>query len=163
MWLDRLSGQSNPSDSPAPRRLNHLTPNTTTRPAYGPRTSSLGLGSRANLSTTSLNSPRLPNASSLRQQLSPPADVADPLIVLQDILGKRSESVNITLNDHNGSTNAQKPPHLADDVDFDGLSLQAFADTSNHDERTESVQASTQTAEECEYVCTSAQTTLICR
>ncbi|KAL8960682.1 MAG: hypothetical protein Q9193_002656 [Seirophora villosa] len=150
MWLDRLSGQSNPSDSPAPRRLNHLTPNTTTRPAYGPRTSSLGLGSRANLSTTSLNSPRLPNASSLRQQLSPPADVADPLIVLQDILGKRSESVNIAPNDYDGSRNAQKPPDLADDVDFEGLSLQAFADTSNHDETTESVQASTQTAEEFE-------------
>ncbi|KAL9012713.1 MAG: hypothetical protein Q9173_002542 [Seirophora scorigena] len=150
MWLDRLSGQSTPSDSPAPRRLNPLAPNTTARPAYGPRTSSLGLSSRANLSTTSLNSPRLPNASSLRQQLSPPADVADPLIVLQDILENRPKSVNIALNDHDGSTYAQKPPHLADDVDFEGLSLQAFADTSNHDETTESVQASTQTAEEFE-------------
>ncbi|KAL8761491.1 MAG: hypothetical protein Q9184_002401 [Pyrenodesmia sp. 2 TL-2023] len=158
MWLDRLSGQSTPSAppapaqsrsySPAPRRSSHLPPGPPTRPAYGPRTTSLGLSSKANFSTNSLNSPRLPNGSSLRQQLSPPADVIDPLGVLKDILGKQSDKVVNGSEDGDSSTIVQKPPHVAEDIDFEGLSLHAFVDRASQQETKKVHQFAAQTVEE---------------
>ncbi len=163
MWLDRLSGQSTPSApptpaqsrsySPAPRRSSHLVPGPPTRPAYGPRTSSLGLGPKANTSTTSLNSIRLPNGSTLRQQLSPPADVTDPLVVLEDIIGKQTVKLVNGSGIQDGTTATPRPPHLAQDIEFGGLSLHAFADKISRDEGTKAHQFSAQTVEECEYVC----------
>ena len=162
MWLDRLSGPSTPSSSPspaqkrsyspAPGRSSHLAPTTATRPPYGPRTSSLGLGSRLNNnSTTSLNSPRLPNGSSLRQQIVPHAEVADPLDVLEGVIGKKSKhAVNGHIDEH--SPTSQKPPQLVEDVDFDGLSLHAFAEGADQEETERSPPLTIQTTEECEYV-----------
>ncbi|KAL9003580.1 MAG: hypothetical protein Q9188_003561 [Gyalolechia gomerana] len=139
MWLDRLSGQSTPSPSPppiqkrsyspAPGRSSHLAPVTAIRPPYGPRTSSLGIGSRPNNSSTSLNSPRLPNGSSLRQQIVPPTDNADPLDVLRNVLGKKLDNLVDGQVDGADTTRSQKPPHLVEDVDFDGLSLHTFAES----------------------------------
>lgn len=167
MWLDRLSGQSTPSTSstpaqsrsysPAPRRSSHLAPGPPSRPSYGPRTSSLGVGSNMNLSTTSLNSPRLPNGSSLRQQISHPADVTDPLEVLEELLGKQSDKVVNGLGDQDGSTAARNPPHLVEKIDFEGLSLHTFADRASREETQVSRSLSAQTVEECEYVCPAMQ------
>ncbi|KAL8929250.1 MAG: hypothetical protein Q9208_001333 [Pyrenodesmia sp. 3 TL-2023] len=160
MWLDRLSGQSTPSAlpasaqdrsySPAPRRSNHLAPGPPIRPAYGVRTSSIGLSSKADLSTSSFNSPRLPNGSSLRQQLSPPADVTNPLGVLEDILGKLSDKVVNGSEDRDGRAIVQKPSHLAEGIDFEGLSLHAFVDRASQEETKKAHQFSAQTAEEFE-------------
>lgn len=167
MWLDRLSGQSTPSAppppaqqrsySPAPRRSSHLAPSTAARPLYAPRTSSLGLGSKSNLSTTSLSSPRLPNGSSLKQQISHPANVTDPLEALDDVLGQWSDKVANRLGDQDGTTSVQRPPRLAEDIDFEGLSLYAFADRTSKEETKESRRLSAQTIEECEYVCPAVQ------
>ncbi|KAL8707296.1 MAG: hypothetical protein Q9225_007782, partial [Loekoesia sp. 1 TL-2023] len=160
MWLDRLSGHSTPSaspppvqnrsHSPAPRHSSHLTPSTAACPPYGPRTSSLGLGSKPNNSTVSLNSPQLPNGSSLRQQIVPPADVADPLDVLETVLGKKSDVVVNGQVDEDGTTRSQKPLRLMEDVDFDGLSLHAFAESAGQEEREGSRHFAAQTAEEYE-------------
>ncbi|KAI4133617.1 MAG: hypothetical protein LQ338_000129 [Usnochroma carphineum] len=160
MWLDRLSGQSTPSAppppaqqrsySPAPRRSSHLAPSTAARPLYAPRTSSLGLGSKSNLSTTSLSSPRLPNGSSLKQQISHPANVTDPLEALDDVLGQWSDKVANRLGDQDGTTSVQRPPRLAEDIDFEGLSLYAFADRTSKEETKESRRLSAQTIEEFE-------------
>lgn len=173
MWLDRLSGQSTPSASPppglsrafspAPHRSSHLAPGPAARPTYGPRTSSLGLSSKANISTTSLNSPRLPNGSSLRQQISPPADVTDPLDALETLLGTKSARVVNGVEDWDVTSSVQKPQHLAEDIDFDGLSLHAFADRGGQGETKKPLHFSTQTVEECEYVCPALQTHLACR
>ncbi|KAL8903725.1 MAG: hypothetical protein Q9207_003743 [Kuettlingeria erythrocarpa] len=160
MWLDRLSGQSTPSGpptpaqsrsySPVPRRSSHLAPGPPTRPAYGSRTSSLGLSSKANVSTTSLNSTRLPNGSTLRQQISPPADVTDPLVVLEDIIGKQTvHSVNGS-GIQDGTTATPRPFQLAQDIEFGGLSLHAFADKTSREERKKAHQFSAQTVEEFE-------------
>ncbi|KAL9600049.1 MAG: hypothetical protein Q9219_003419 [cf. Caloplaca sp. 3 TL-2023] len=138
MWLDRLSGTSTPSPSPppiqkrayspAPSRSNHLAPIAASRPSYGPRASSLGIGSRFNSSTTSLNSPRLPNGSSLRQQIVPPPDVPDPVDVLKDIFGKDSGKITNEHTNQHDSGKVQSPPDLVENVDFGGLSLHAFAE-----------------------------------
>lgn len=162
MWLDRLSGQSTPSPSPppiqkrsyspAPGRSSHLAPVTAIRPPYGPRTSSLGIGSRPNNSSTPLNSPRVPNGSSLRQQIVPPTDNADPLDALRNVLGKKLDNVVDGQVDGPDTTRGQKPPHLVEDVDFDGLSLHTFAESVSQEETENSQCFTTQTVEECEYV-----------
>ena len=157
MWLDRFSGQSTPAGSPppqnrsyslAPRRPSHLVPGAGPRPGFSPRTSSLNVA-KLNSSTTSLNSPRLPNGSGLKQQVIPPNDSPDPLKVLEEIVGKPlSEESHEVANDDVGD----KPSELLQDVDFDGLGLHDFlhGDTSGLIDQGDSI---AQTAEECEYVC----------
>ncbi|KAL9594290.1 MAG: hypothetical protein Q9179_005461 [Wetmoreana sp. 5 TL-2023] len=160
MWLERLSGQSTPSASPppfqkrsyspAPRRSSHLAPSTAARPPYGPRTSSLGLEPRANNSVTSLNTLRLPNGSSLKQQIAPPPDVADPLDVLKDLLGKNSEPDVTGQEDRDGAPLNLRTSHLAEEVDFGGLSLHAFAESADPEETKEAHRSAAQTVEEYE-------------
>lgn len=172
MWLERLSGQSTPSASssvpnrsysPAPRRSIHLAPNNNPRPSYGPRTSSLGLVSRANSSTTSLNSPQLANGSSLRQEIAAPPDVVDPLDALGTLLGKRKDKGRDGQEDRESVPLDQRPTDLDVDidfqgqsldvdVDFQGQSLDAFAQDAGQDRSDESRRYASQTVEKCEYV-----------
>lgn len=161
MWLERLSGQSTPSASssvpnrsysPAPRRSIHLAPNNNPRPSYGPRTSSLGLVSRANSSTTSLNSPQLANGSSLRQEIAAPPDVVDPLDALGTLLGKRKDKGRDGQEDRESVPLDQRPTDLDVDIDFQGQSLDAFAQDAGQDRSDESRRYASQTVEKCEYV-----------
>ena len=158
MWLDRLSGHSpsaspppalNRSHSPAPGRSNHLAPSVAGRPSYGPRSSSLGLGSKPNASTTSLSSPRLPNGSSLRQQIVPPPDISDPLEVLESIIGKGLDrKVNGFSADN--SRPLQKPTQLVQNVEFNGSSLLDFAAQTEEAKENEAQHANAETVKECE-------------
>ncbi len=167
MWLERLSGQSTPSASasplpaqqrsysPAPRRSSHLAPNNTPRPSYGPRTSSLGLVSRVNSSTTSLDSPHLVNGSSLRQEIAAPADVVDPVDALEVLLGKRKAKSGDGQGNRDSVTIDQRPTNLDMDIDFQALSLDAFASETSQERVEEPRRHTSQTVEECEYVCPS--------
>ncbi|KAL8791912.1 MAG: hypothetical protein Q9195_005488 [Heterodermia aff. obscurata] len=138
MWLDRFSGHSTPSQSPPPpqnralspappRRPSQLGPGLPQRPAYGPRTSSLNLASRSNISTTSVNSQKLPNGSTLKHEVTPPADFPDPLEVLEKVLGRTLQQDHNADGVSDGYPIPQKPSELVKDVDFGGLSLEDFA------------------------------------
>ena len=163
MWgLDRFSGHSTPSGSPppqsrsfspAPRNPSQLGPGFTARPPHSPRSSSFNASSKYNSSATSLNSPRLPNGSGLKQQITPPADFTDPLKLLEEIIGR---SVPDGDEERGGESQAQleKPAELVEDVDFRGRSIQDFLD--DEDERQDSLDAdgeNVQSVMECEYVC----------
>lgn len=163
MWgLDRFSGHSTPSASPpqsrsfspAPRRPSHLGSGLTARPPQSPRSSSFNVSSKYNASTTSLNSPRLPNGSGLKQQINPPADFTNPLKVLEEIVGRPILDED---KDHgeDGQAQLEKPAELVEDVDFRGRSLQDFLDdeaechgVENSDVHGDAVQS----VMECEYV-----------
>lgn len=159
MWLDRLSGHSTPSVSPppphkrsyspAPKRPSQLGPGVIARPGYGPRTSSLGLGSRPNNSTASLQSPHLPNGSSLRQQITL-SDVVDPLRTLEGIVGKNLSPEDAGSSDADKESSLRKPEQLELDIDFNGLSLHDFANGPFEGNRERSHSFNSQTAEECE-------------
>ncbi|KAL9615473.1 MAG: hypothetical protein Q9167_000151 [Letrouitia subvulpina] len=159
MWLDKLSGHSTPSVSPpsphkwsyspAPKRPSQLGPGVTARPGYGPRTSSLGLGSRPNSSTASLQSPRLPNGSSLRQQITL-SDVVDPLRTLESIVGKNLSPEDAGSSDADKGSSLEKPERLELDIDFNGLSLHDFANGPLEANRERSYSFNSQTAEEYE-------------
>ncbi|KAL8807741.1 MAG: hypothetical protein Q9182_000552 [Xanthomendoza sp. 2 TL-2023] len=160
MWLDRLSGQSTPSNSPlptqqrsnspAPRRSSHLAPNNVSRPSYGPRASSIGLGSRRNNSTTSLNLPQLPNGSSLRQEITIPADVEDPLDALERLLGRRKDTVAGTQENGDGTARVRKIEDPDADIDFGGLTLDSFARDEAQAEWQDLRRSTAQTVEEYE-------------
>jgi hypothetical protein len=163
MWgLDRITANSTPSGtppmrsdsySPAPRRPypasgpGPLPP----RPGLLPRTSSLNLLSPG-ASTTSLSStPRRPNGAHRQPSVRgrPPPNVADPLQVLENILGgpprrpiKRGGDVG---------TIPTKPDEIVEEIDFGALSLQEFATAEVPQRwREESVHTySEQSVEEC--------------
>ena len=156
MWLDRFSNQPTPGGSPPPsrssfqaqRRPSHQVLGAPARPGFSPRSSSLSVA-KLNASTTSLNSPRLlPNGSGLRQEIAPPPDLTDPLAVLQDIVGESPKEVDS--NEAKGSA-PNKPAELVEQIKFDGMSLQDFADDEQTD--SEGQAGSALTIEECEYVC----------
>ena len=163
MWLDRFSDNNTPSASlplpapqnrsysPAPRRPSHLTPGTSRRPSYSPRASSLhsGIG---NASTTSLNSTRIPNGSTLKQQISQ-SDLVDPLEILAEVIGKPLVKEELGTKAAQGLEEFIKPTNLVEDVDFRGLSLVEFSSAcdSNKDEKAANP-ITAQTVEECEYV-----------
>ena len=154
MWLDRLSGHSTPSitppqnrsQSPAPHKPSHLAPATASRPGLSPRSSSLNVA-KFNASTASLTSPRLPNGSSLKQQILPPEDYRDPLKVLEDITGNlfRDESP------HKANDGALEKPEVLEDIDFGGSSLDSFLDEGSLTPIAEA-DGAIQSAKECEYV-----------
>ena len=165
MWLDRFSGHSTPSGSPpppqnrsyspAPRRPSHLA-SEPRRPSFTPRSSSLNPGSRQNQASSSLNSLRILNGSYLKQQqIPPPAETADPLTVLEQIIGRPVQKgllENGTIDDYSV---LDRPSQLSEDVDFGGLSLQAFAAAGNGvamNGVSDNQRADAQTVEECEYV-----------
>ena len=152
--FDRFSNHPTPSQSPGPRSYSpatrkptHLAPQ---RPPFGPRSSSLSLVSRTNSSTESLPKVgRTTNGSALRQELSPPPDVEDPLRVLERVVGAsidHSDSI-----DHD--TPIPKPTELSEDIDFKGSSLEAFITESPKTRGGARPRAGTiRTVEECEYV-----------
>ena len=165
MWLDRFSGHSTPSQSPPPqnrstspappRGPSQLGPGLPPRPAYGPRTSSLNVSTKANLSTTSVSSQRLPNGSALKHEISAPTDFPDPLKVLESVVGRPLSSKSPDDNHRNSIEVLSKPSDLLSNVDFNGLSLQDFARRSSPvlEQSKAEVRLTIQTAEECEYVC----------
>ena len=164
MWgLDRFSGHSTPSGSPppqnrsfspAPRRPSHLGPGLTARPPHSPRSSSLNVSSKYTSSTTSLNSPRLPNGSGLKQQITPPAEFTDPLRLLEEIVG-RPVSDGDERHGAEGQPQLEKPAELIEDVDFRGRSIHDFLEDEDEQDEIEGLDFDRDTAQsamECEYV-----------
>lgn len=132
MWLERFSTQSrdqtpaatlNRSFSPAPRHPGAQL----RRPGIQPRSSSLSVASLA-ASTESLPAAaRLPNGTNLREQLADSsADVADPLDVLESIIGPLKQTQDAV---HAGRDEIDFAMY-AGDIEFTGLSLEEFADGS---------------------------------
>ena len=69
---------------------------------------------------------RVPNGSTLKQEISPTADFNDPLEVLSRVVG-------ILLHEDDDSVNGavEKPPELIKDIAFDGRSLEQFVDNAS--------------------------------
>ena len=157
MWLDRLSSHSTPSGSPPPpanrsyspatRRPGHLAPTSAPqRPGFSPRSSSLSLVS--NDSTTSLlGSSKRPNGSGLRQSSIVP-DVAEPLDVLEMLLGPEGKGLadSSKAATSNGTESTLNEIDL--ELDFGGLSLRELLteDLPNAKDKTP---YNAQTIEEC--------------
>ena len=159
MWgLERFSGSSPPqsrSFSPAPRRPSHLGPAFAARPPHSPRSSSFNASSKFNSSTTSLNSPRLPNGSGLKQQITPPADFTDPLKLLEDIIGRPIPDEDAEHGEENEAY-LEKPDKLVENVEFRGRSIQDFLEDEDEHPPNRSLDSNGDTAHsvmECEYVC----------
>ena len=168
MWLDRLSNQPTPtgsppagqnrSYSPAPRRSMHLAPGSLARPGYSPRASSLSLVSRSNTSNISLpGAARISNGSTLKQQITPPDFVDDPLAILGKILGLSSNADDPINDGTEAGAMLAKPLRFVEEIAFNGLSLQEFAHESMDGEMKRSYEErrsplSMLSAEECEYV-----------
>lgn len=146
MWLNRYGGQPSPSSaSPVPqRRPSHLAPTSAPqRPGLTPRASSLSL--LLNGSTDSLpHDARYANGSSLKRQLdvSPTEPVSDPVDVLRDILGPAPESPFVENKSEDGHARAEA-------INFEGLSLQEFADADDHVALEQQVESSSHSFEEC--------------
>lgn len=164
MWgLDRFSGHSTPSGSPppqnrslspAPRRPSHLNPGLAARPPHSPRSSSLNLSGKHYSSSTSLNSPHLPNGSGLKQQITPPADFTNPLKLLEEIVGRPISDED---EGHGEEEEGQleKPTELVEDVDFGGRSIHDFFEDEDDRDNLEDLDrfdVTAQGAMECEYV-----------
>ena len=164
MWgLDRFSGHSTPSGSPppqtrsfspAPRRPSHLGPGLAARPPHSPRSSSLNVPGKYNSSTTSLNSPRLPNALGLKQQVTPSADFTTPLKLLEEVIGRELPDEDEGRREEGGGQ-LEKPSELVEDVDFGGRSIHDFfEDEFDRDgmRKLDRYNGTAQCAMECEYV-----------
>ncbi|KAJ5367646.1 hypothetical protein N7541_001587 [Penicillium brevicompactum] len=134
MWRDRISGQTTPAGansrnlSPLPRRSSsQLSPSPHSRPGVTSRASSTSLLATPNESTTSLpGTARAANGSPLKQtsiQRPRPANVPDPLEVLNGIIGKEAQ---IAKNVPTLSSDVEKPAQLVETIRFDGLSLEDF-------------------------------------
>jgi hypothetical protein len=148
MWLDRFSGHSTPSGgtppynrsySPAPRnRPTHLSPGPQpARPGYSPRSSALSLALTPNDSTASLPGTLRANGSTLKQSrsISPSQDVADPLDVLNGIIGRSGDSGKVP-GSAEKQTAIEKPDQLVESIDFGGLSLEGFLQSNDGDKET---------------------------
>ena len=111
---------------------------------------------KANASTTSLNSAKVPHGSALKQQITPPADLVDPLKALAAAVGKPLPEENLENGSSQNDVEVKRPARLIEDIEFGGLGLKEFAlvDFSDKQEiRVDSV-TTVQTVEECEYVYT---------
>ncbi|TQB77364.1 hypothetical protein MPDQ_003002 [Monascus purpureus] len=139
MWLDRISGHSNPLGaplhsraSPIPRRSSsYLSPGPhSNRPGAGPQSSPLSISPTPNGSTTSLPGlvRGLHEGSVLRQSATRPRppDVADPLEVLNRIIGGKKGETSDADVPVSTSVPESKPSQLMEDIPFEGLSLQEF-------------------------------------
>ncbi|RAH58678.1 Vps52-domain-containing protein [Aspergillus piperis CBS 112811] len=132
MWLDRISGHATPSgpqfdsrsSSPLPRRTSsRLAPAQNNRPASSRQGSALSLLSTPNDSSTSLAATARESSSPKPSAARPrPSDVADPLEVLNGIIGKQGK----TRDSSPASVAEVKPSELVEDIDFHGLSLEDF-------------------------------------
>jgi hypothetical protein len=135
MWRDRISGQPTSAGansrnlSPLPRRSSsQLSPSPyNNRPGLPPRTSSTSLLATPNDSTASLPATaRATNGSPLKQtsiQRPRPANVPDPLDVLNEIIGKESQTDK---NAPHPLSGLERPAQLVEAIHFDGLSLEDF-------------------------------------
>lgn len=158
MWLDRLSNQPTPSGSPlmgpsrsfspAPRRPSHLAPGSSQRPGYSPRSSSL---SRANSSTSSLPAQgRIPNGSTLKQEIIPPPNFDDPLQILEQIIGSPLRKKDDRSGGVEEEESAERPPELVEDIAFNGLTLRDFANNSPEPEEDRYTPSQSFSIAECE-------------
>lgn len=126
MWLERFSTQSRDSTpaatpnrafSPAPRRPAQLR-----RPGIQPRSSSLSVASLAGSTESLPATARVPNGSALQERLArSAADVADPLDVLESIIGP------LTQTENDRDSHGLDYITVAEGIDFEGLSLDDFA------------------------------------
>ncbi|KAH7371387.1 Sac2 family-domain-containing protein [Pyrenochaeta sp. MPI-SDFR-AT-0127] len=139
MWgLDRLSAYSTPSGTPPPRRDSYSPAPRRGYPASGPgplpprpglipRSSSLSLASPGASSTNLSITSGAPNGALRRRQTGGyPHNGPDPVQILESIMGgppRRPVAIN---GDSTGAT-PQKPAEVDTDIEFGGLSLQAFA------------------------------------
>ncbi len=109
------------------------------------------------MSTVSLNSPRLPNGSGLRQEIlpSPSPAVEDPLKILEEIVGQAARDGGDGDERDDASKNPERPEQLLEEVDFGGLELHKFLQDGmeeRHEGLSQNIHTA-QTVEECEYVC----------
>lgn len=83
----------------------------------------------------------------MKQEIAPPPDLTDPLVVLEGILGKSLREI-----DGNGveAGPLDKLPELVEDIEFEGLSLKDFVD--EEEKISEDEAESIYGIEECEYV-----------
>jgi len=93
----------------------------------------------------------------LRQEIIPVSDVTDPLEALTTIVGRALQEEKEATSNDKGIDDGEihKPEQLVEDIPFNGVGLEDFlhgrteaADSGNDEEDI------AQTAEECEYVCT---------
>ncbi|PYI36484.1 Vps52-domain-containing protein [Aspergillus indologenus CBS 114.80] len=159
MWLDRIAGHSTPSgpqvdsrsNSPLPprRTSSRLSPNIqNNRPGSSRQTSSLSVLLTPSDSTTSLPATARGDRSPLRQiaARSRPSDVADPLDVLNGILGKQNADRDSSPDVDSDS----KPAELVEDIDFQGLSLEDFVSKKDEPRRIISTDLGAQTVQQFE-------------
>ncbi|KAF2122334.1 Sac2 family protein [Lophiotrema nucula] len=137
MWgLDRLSANSTPSGTPPPRRDSYSPAPRRPYPGAGPgplplrpgltpRSSSLNILSPNSSSTSLPSTQRIPNGSRYRRQGPTPVNVPEPVDVLESILGGPPRKSAVGKGDD--VSQPKKPEEVVEDVDFGGLSLQAFA------------------------------------
>lgn len=162
MWLDRISGHQtslgapvNNRNSPVPRRPSYLSPSPHgNRSGAGPQSSLLSLSSSPNASTTSLPGlARGTNGSvSLKQSATEtrPANVADPLEVLNGIIGKEGREASYVNAPPPVFVSVTKPAQLVEDVPFEGRSLQEFVADEDGSERSFGNGAPSQTVQQFE-------------
>lgn len=157
MWLDRLAGKDSTSGSPpphnrsySPRRPSQLGPGAVKRPSFSPRSSSLQLGPKHGASTNLISSSGVSNGSALKQQITPPADVTDPLEVLAKITGESPTKEKNGSGENQEASLYGRPSVLAEEVDFNGLSLFQFAQ--ELEETDNGYRDITEVVDECEYV-----------
>jgi vacuolar protein sorting-associated protein 52 len=157
MWLDRLSAQSTPSAtpppprgySPAPRRPYPQTSTLPPRPSLNPRSSSLSLASPTSSTTSLPLAYQVSNSSSLRYQLNGNvhASITSPLRVLEHLFDGLPR--NTSDPEEQAAEQGQKPRELAEDIDFNRLSLEDFATGNDILLRVPSAGTGTSAAEEC--------------
>lgn len=109
---------------------------------------------KANASTTSLNSAKVPHGSALKQQITPPADLVDPLKTLAAVVGKPLPEEKLENRSTQNDVEVRRPARLIEDIEFSGLGLKEFTLTDFSDKQEIRVNSVTtvQTVEECEYV-----------
>lgn len=159
MWLDRISAHSTPgtpfsnrSYSPANRRPSHLSPSPYgNRSGLAPKSSSAVSLLTPSDSTTSLQATLHSNGSVLKQSAAKgrPSDVADPLDVLNGIIGKPKGETGAETAE-SPSHPEVKPDQLVGGIDFDGLSLQEFAAREDDSKRILNSDAGIQTIQQFE-------------
>ncbi|PCH04653.1 Vps52/Sac2 [Penicillium occitanis (nom. inval.)] len=130
MWLDRLSGHTQsgtpppfPNRHPSPSHRPSRTSSQSYRPSLHPRSSSTSLLLTPDDSTVSLPTTNRHASNGAPQRSvfvrTPPGEVANPLEVLNNIIGKKT-------TDKPAEAVAEKPPELVEAIDFGDLSLEEF-------------------------------------
>ena len=167
MWLDRISGHSttplgaspNSRGSPIPRKTSsssYLSPPSLHGSRSGTGIQSSPFSISPNGSTTSLPGlGRGPNEGSVLKQnatMPRPADVADPLKVLNGIIGNEGGTAADADALATAPVSESKPPQFVEDISFEGRSLQEFVDDDETDQRKASLKGgvSSQTVQQFE-------------